>query len=225
LAHAIDTCGFIQNTLHGNAVRKTIPALNSFIAYPDHLDFKRFDLDYARALMAEAGHSEGFDMQVHVLDGTFTLLFSEFIKESLKSININVNIVVFRSIDWNYIREERQTSAFLLGTPPPVLNNAFEVFGQLFTYYPDVLLRNFLRNYHPEKNRLLFELGQRYVYTERVLEIYRELVEIIHYEIFVLPFFVPKDFIVLNNRFNFIGDNLLTPYFNDFQYISRRNRR
>jgi peptide/nickel transport system substrate-binding protein len=94
---AIDRQMLIDN-VYGGEAEFTGPIPPGYGEWPipdDELRNKwlRYDPDEAKRLMAEAGYADGFDITLHSRTDDFAQI-SEIVKEQLRAININVNVVV-----------------------------------------------------------------------------------------------------------------------------------
>ncbi len=91
--YAVDKQKMIQLVLGGNATVSRSPVGSLFSAlYTDDVTHYDYDLDKAKALMAEAGVEDGFDMTYLLLDGAIFRRIGEVVKEDLSQININVEL-------------------------------------------------------------------------------------------------------------------------------------
>lgn len=106
--HAIDKDKLI-NDVFDNMAKPAITYIPPFLwGYNENLEPYEYDPEKARQLLKEAGFTEGFKTTLWVMDAAREYLpkplqVAEFIKESLKQVNIEADIKVF---NWNeYLRK------------------------------------------------------------------------------------------------------------------------
>ncbi len=120
LSHAVDKQGIIDAFYAGQAVPAKNPMPPSISGYADGIEDYPYDLDKAKALLAEAGYADGFEMEFWAMpvprpympDGQKV---AEVIQASFAQIGVKAKIV---SYEWaTYLEKARagEADAFLLG--------------------------------------------------------------------------------------------------------------
>ncbi|MBX3078714.1 MAG: ABC transporter substrate-binding protein [Cryobacterium sp.] len=93
--HAIDRDGMVKAVLHGRGTPTSQIFGPATAAYDPELDdYYAYDLDKARALMAEAGYADGFDVTLPTV-GTLPQSLMPLLTDALGQINIRVEWVSF----------------------------------------------------------------------------------------------------------------------------------
>jgi peptide/nickel transport system substrate-binding protein len=122
--YAIDKEALVQLVLDGNGVPATSPLGSAFGDYNPNVNPYAYDLEKAKALMADAGLESGFDLKYLVIASPIYQRAAEVIQENLAAININVTMEAYPVGD-----------IFAMGPDGD--------YGMLFFYYtysdPDVL--------------------------------------------------------------------------------------
>jgi peptide/nickel transport system substrate-binding protein len=120
LNHAVDKQGIIDAFYAGQAIPAINPMPPSIGGYHDGIEDYPYDLDKAKALLAEAGYADGFEMELWAMpvprpympDGQKV---AEVIQASFAQIGVKAEIVTF---EWaTYLEKARagEADAFLLG--------------------------------------------------------------------------------------------------------------
>ena len=205
IAHAIDTRTLVRTLLNGKANLLAIPALQRLQGYPTHLEHYTYDLEYSRALMAEAGLSDGFTMRMRVLEGKLLIAMAAFIQESLKDINIDIELDIYPTNEFRRTFTEQPAASFLMGISQNQHNNISRAMA-LFQVnnYNNIGLTGALIRRDPRINSIYQQIGNNVnEFDERLPELYRQLAETVYEEVYILPFFEPLDIYLVNERFNF----------------------
>lgn len=109
---AIDREGLVTNLLGGNGQAAHQMFFPSTSGYDPSLDgYYEYDIEAAKALMAEAGYADGFAIDMPSL--VYTTTFEPAITQALADINITVN--------WTSIPPQDTVSALLSGSYPVIL--------------------------------------------------------------------------------------------------------
>jgi len=95
LAHAIDYDGIIRDISFGRAVRlrSSLPA--GFPGADESVPLYDYNLDTARALLAEAGYSQGFELNMLIAPFEDWIKISTAVQSELAKLNIKLNIQQF----------------------------------------------------------------------------------------------------------------------------------
>ncbi|MEX1021312.1 MAG: ABC transporter substrate-binding protein [Litorilinea sp.] len=97
ISKALDRQSLINNAFGGEAVLSgpIPPGYGDWFIPEDELLERWFthDIDAARALMAEAGYEDGFDITLYAIANHDATLTAEVVQEQMRAININVNVI------------------------------------------------------------------------------------------------------------------------------------
>jgi len=224
IVHALDINSFIREQLHGQASPIVIPAMRYLIGYPDHLEYYRYDIEYSKYLLSLAGFPNGFDLSISITAGILGIAISDFIKKSLKKVNINVHFNVY---EINNFRD-----GLLLNPPSAFIYT--RVWGRAVTNIlpptadifipasPTVPSMNIVGNEVVHIVELLFSLERMSRLDSRFPEGIMRLAEYIYDEAMVIPLFQPNDISVINRRFDYsFPTEDLTLSFTDFKVRKR----
>jgi len=179
--HAVNTQAIVDVVLHGVGAPAQGPIADIvFGFYPiGGLDF---DLDMARALMAEAGYPDGLPESVDIWWNVPNMIrsdISEIVQHSLREIGIDVNV---HGLEWGTILEDLESpdsgwDMFVMGWVSLTGDADYGLFPLFHSsMFGGAGNRTFY--YNPEVDRLL-ELGRSELDESRRLAYYREVLEII----------------------------------------------
>ena len=203
IAHSIDTRSFIKNNLYGRANILSTPLLKHFKGYQVSIDYYTYDVELAKEYMKQAGFLNGFKLRIKSIQGKFTgdEDLAIYIKDSLKKINIDVEIDFYPSESFYKFLAEIPVSAFLTGytsTAGHIGNSIRNLF-----YYTEKSKGNLnrLNNVIPEINELSDNLLHMTDFDSQVSETHRLMSEIIFEEAIVIPFYQPYDLFLLRKNF------------------------
>jgi len=218
IAHSLDVRRFISEDLYGLGVLTVIPTFPHLLGYPDHLEYYEYDIDLSRSLMAEAGFEKGFDMAITVRDDYLSFKLVDFIKNSLKAININVIIESYLLTEFLERLRDDPPSAVIVNKR---LVQGFTdiTFSLMITYHP-IGPFNPNRNIHPRINTLFDSLRSLNRLDPQWFGVAYRLTDLVYDELFVIPFFQNIEILVHCNSFSFdFSENFL---FSDFKRVRRR---
>lgn len=96
LNYVFDSEAFSQVVFQGFARVPTSIFSSSIMYYAEQAPYTK-DLEKAKALMAEAGFSDGFPIDIWVDNTTIEMQGAEFVKQQLAEINVEVNVMPMES--------------------------------------------------------------------------------------------------------------------------------
>ena len=217
IAHALDIEQFASEVLYDKVNILNIPSFRNVLGYPIEKEPYAFDLDRSMDLMSMSGYPNGFELKIRIYDNLFSRIVAEFVQESLKNINIRVVIDHKDAIRKENDIETNPASMLLLEM---TLNNdmtLFEIMRTLF-YFPknDIYNSlNFMKYNNVYINDIIDRLSTLGPFDTQLMSLHSELVDIVYEQIYIIPFFQPKDLFVSNEKFHFqYRDNFK---FTDFQ--------
>jgi len=182
--HAIDTQTIVNVVLHGTGAPAQGPISDIVFGFSPvgSLDF---DLDLARALMAEAGYPDGFDEPVDIWWNVPNMVrsdISDIVQHSLREIGIEVNV---HGLEWATILEDLEDPGsgwdmFVMGWVSLTGDADYGLFPLFHSsMYGGAGNRTFFST--PELDALL-EAGRSELDETLRLDIYRQALEIIRDE-------------------------------------------
>ncbi len=218
MAHAIDTQAFIDKQLNSKALRLSLPLLCNLRGYQTDLPYINKDIAKAKQLLHEAGFAEGFAIRLRSIQKKFSgdYELAIFIKNSLKEINIDVEIDFYHSDEFYKSLDDKPASVFLTGYTTKARSITSSVRSLYFSENNTRSPQNRM-NYHiSEVNNLYKETLKISDYDFRHNELLREISLILYDKFYILPFYQPFDLIGLNNKFawNYRNENFS---FSDFR--------
>jgi peptide/nickel transport system substrate-binding protein len=202
--HAVDKQGIADAYFYGLAdpVKNMLPS--SSWAYNDDIEDYAYDLDKAKALLAEAGYPNGFDLEFSVTANSRIYMqqptkMVEAMKSSFEKIGINVKVV---TLEWptflDQIRSGEHSIALIgwvgdNGDPDNFLystlskNNAIKGSAQNHTFYMN-----------DEVSDLLMQ-AKFVIDQEERTEIYKKVQELVHEDAPMAPLVEVKEAVVTGN--------------------------
>jgi ABC-type transport system substrate-binding protein len=219
ISHAIDTRHYIDYILYGRANLITIPAPRTARYFPSHLEYYKFDLDLATRLMAEAGLSNGFEMTLYSTRGTYSLRLSDFIRESLSKININVNIVYHDGAEIFQKLQQNTPSAFIqIGSSSAPLNDVSQFINILLNYTPSLSQSsNYLKLFNPTISNQIRQLGNVNIEPGEKARLSKELTDTVFEQVMIIPFFQPFIFHTMQRHVTWNHKNNGQPMLREIQ--------
>ncbi|MBM6616450.1 ABC transporter substrate-binding protein [Bacillus suaedaesalsae] len=160
LNHAVDKQGIIDAFYAGQAVPAINPMPDSIGGYNDAIEDYPYDLEKAKALLAEAGYADGFEMELWAMpvprpympDGQKV---AEVIQASFEQIGVKAKIVTY---EWaTYLDKARlgEADAFLLGWTGD--NGDADNFLNVLLGGSNIDSNNYARYDNAEVNKILAE--------------------------------------------------------------------
>jgi len=201
IAHATNINSFIQETLFNKGIPLAVPLTKTSQMYPVHLEPYSFNLELGETLMRSAGYAQGFNMQVNVVDGKYSLALAQLLQENLSKININVNYTVLDVADMITYSQQKLPSAMIYTTTQYASEQ--QLLKQLYTDSQTSLMKN----NNEEINELLNWRATFEDNSEEVVDINLRLMDKIYETAFVLPLLNLVEPVVLSNYFTFEGSD------------------
>ncbi|WP_096202863.1 glutathione ABC transporter substrate-binding protein [Bacillus sp. FJAT-45350] len=112
---ALDKEIVVNNILDGVGTIAYGPLAANVFGYSDEIEVLEYDVEAAKALLAEAGHADGFSTTIWTNDNPQRMDLAEFVQAQLKEIGIDVSIEV---LEWGAYLENTanaQHDMFILG--------------------------------------------------------------------------------------------------------------
>jgi peptide/nickel transport system substrate-binding protein len=92
ISYAIDKESIILGAFDGSGAVAEVPIASNFNCYPDGIKGHGYDPKKAKALLAEAGYPNGFEMTISIIDDEIYKRPCEIIQANLKDIGIDCQI-------------------------------------------------------------------------------------------------------------------------------------
>jgi len=217
IIQAIDLNTFINITLMGKANKIAIPALPSNKHYPHNMNTYDYNLNNSKLLLKEAGLIDGFEMILRVKDNQFTNLLANYIKESLKVIDVIITIEIENKMDFEQSLIDRPVSAYLSLYQADFFEDIKDAIYNLFYYSTtEKGSLNTYNNYDYQINTKLDSLLTLNESDRRMMGISRRLSSTIFNEMVVFPLINTFNYFLFNkeNDFTYIDDL----YFLNFRF-------
>lgn len=112
IAYALDKDAIIEAQLEGNGVVANTMVPSSIGGYNASVKGYSLDLDKAKALLAEAGYADGFDLELASVAGKHDLAV-QVIQSNLKAIGINVTLKPMESTAFSDYQNTNQAQMFI----------------------------------------------------------------------------------------------------------------
>ena len=214
MAYALDMDEFIQSNLFGRAHRLVIPTVRNLRGYPYRKNYYGFNRERGLQLMATAGFSEGFDMTLRITECVYSGPLSEFLKESLKTININLII--------EHVSLHEFDESIKNDPPSAYIGSYFSSndFGSIVAPIKKLLhyhngeqgYLNRMRNANSYISSLTDSMYQLFEFDRRKPAMFQRLSTMIYDEVLIIPFFQVIDLVVMQERhyFNYTSNFLFS---------------
>jgi ABC-type transport system substrate-binding protein len=214
IVHALDMQTFIQDKFFGKANLLVIPALPNQKGYPTYKKYYKYDVELSKSLLKEAGYANGFAMQITIDDMKISAMLADFIKESLKEINIEVSIDVHDG----YLFEITGSSAVLYGIFSMRGSDTYGLLAGMFYNAPDWTGTLNIFNYHyPKVNSLIENLATMSEFDTRIPDLYTELTDFVYDELAIIPLINPHFVYVTSEKYTLEYIEYYT--FSDFKVV------
>lgn len=193
--HCFDTHTFINDKLAGMADPLAFPwpkyvsDANSLVKIPE------YNVSYSKELLSETPWKNGFNLKIYCIENKYNgdIELGEFIRNSLKQININANLYYYPSEKFYEAVENDKVSCFVTGysTTSKVAD------GPLYSlfYKSDNTRGNMNRlNFNlPELNDLIDQARKLSDNDFRKNELLNKASQMIYDGVYIIPFYSPTD--------------------------------
>ncbi|SOC44495.1 glutathione ABC transporter substrate-binding protein [Salinicoccus kekensis] len=175
ISYAIDREAIIEGIYEGVGTPAEGPLAPGVFGYDDSVEGITYDLERAQELMAEAGHEDGFDIEILTNDQPQRIDTAVYMQEALAELNINVSV---QQLEWGAYLETTANGdhdMFVLGWSTVTGDADYGMYPLLHsTMHGDPGNRSFLSNDNVDE---LLEAGRTETDPEAREEIYSELQE------------------------------------------------
>lgn len=185
LRYAIDLDNMVKLAYGATATPADgiVTSANQFyVPCPDDLKYT-YDLEKAKALMAEAGYADGFNATIITKDSSDRVAMCEMLKNAWAALNVNVEIQVM-DIATYYDKVQRGDTNFAIGGFVCLANDA-DMYHDLF-YSTAGFSTNYGGYKNPEFDKLA-DAGRYETDQEKRREIYAEMQDILRAELPWIP--------------------------------------
>lgn len=138
IARAVDVDAINKIVMNGLATPSDQYVPASHIGYVDGMNFREMyplNIEKAKALMAEAGHSDGFTMTLDATNNRYVndAQIAQALASMLAKINVNLVLNIMpKSNFWGYIRVPTENSSFIMSGWDVPAGDAGSMYGALF---------------------------------------------------------------------------------------------
>lgn len=138
IARAVDVDAINKIVMNGLATPSDQYVPASHIGYVDGMNFREMyplDIEKAKALMAEAGYSDGFTMTLDATNNRYVndAQIAQALASMLAKINVNLVLNIMpKSNFWGYIRVPTENSSFIMSGWDVPAGDAGSMYGALF---------------------------------------------------------------------------------------------
>lgn len=175
ISYAIDREEITEGIYNGIGEPAQGPLAPGVFGYDEDVDGIEYDLDRAQELMEEAGHEDGFEINILTNDEPQRVSTATFIQEALEEINIDVNV---EQREWGAYLEETaagEHDMYVLGWSTVTGDADYGLYSLFHSdMHGDPGNRSFLSDDNVDE---LLEAGRQETDPEAREEIYTELQE------------------------------------------------
>lgn len=138
IAHAVDVEAINKIVMNGLATPSDQYVPASHIGYVDGMNFREMyplDIEKAKALMAEAGHVDGFTMTLDATNNRYVndAQIAQALASMLAKIGVTLELNIMpKSNFWGYIRVPTENSSFIMSGWDVPAGDAGSMYGALF---------------------------------------------------------------------------------------------
>ncbi|WP_300009574.1 ABC transporter substrate-binding protein [uncultured Roseobacter sp.] len=138
IAHAIDVDAINKIVMNGLATPSTQYVPSSHIGYVEGMNFREMyplDIEKAKALLAEAGHPDGFTMTLDATNNRYVndAQIAQALASMLAKIGVTLELNIMpKSNFWGYIRVPTENSSFIMSGWDVPAGDAGSMYGALF---------------------------------------------------------------------------------------------
>jgi len=205
IAHSVDMRSYIAENLSGQAILLTLPAPVQTINYPVALEYYEYNLLKARTLLREAGVPHGFKMKLASTMGVYSVWLSEFIKSSLKDINITVDIEFYEGIELYKALSQSPPSSYIVIFSPVAGYQELQHYirGHLDFDEDHISKNNYLKTSNSSLHAILDTLKSLetdHLDPREKSRLNEKLISLVYNEVMVLPLFQPYTFSAMRHN-------------------------
>lgn len=179
ISKAVDRDTIIQGIFEGYGLAAVGPLAPATWGYSDEITKQDYNMEEAKALMAEAGLADGVTLNLWTNDNPQRIQIATIMQEKLKELNITLNVEV---LEWGAYLEKtsgEEHDLFILGWSSSTAD-ADNGLSPLF-HSRDVGNNNRTRYSNPELDKILDQAQQESDEATR-LDLYKQAAEIINNE-------------------------------------------
>ena len=184
IAHAIDKEAMIIGTLDGNGAAAEAPFSKGIVGYPKgDFTFREYDVEKAKALLAEAGYADGLKITITSADRDEHKKRAEVLQGQLQAIGIEAEIEL---LEWGSFLDKRNGGDYQITTGEKLATYADA--DTFYKYYHSSAIGsgNELFNRNNQLDELL-DKGRYSLDVEEREAIYMEVCELWKEECFTVP--------------------------------------
>ncbi|MCG1010240.1 glutathione ABC transporter substrate-binding protein [Salinicoccus sp. ID82-1] len=172
ITHVFDKEEVLEGIYNGTGRALDGPLQPEVLGYDESIEGLEYDVDRAKALMAEAGYEDGFEISIITNDTPERVDVAVYLQEALQQLNIEASV---EQIEWGAYLERASTGEhdiFILGWP----NTTGDPDQGLWPLYHSSMIGSQGNRFFFENDELdaLLEAGRQETDTEERRRIYQE---------------------------------------------------
>ncbi|MDP3387617.1 MAG: ABC transporter substrate-binding protein [Eubacteriales bacterium] len=187
VAHSINKETLIMGALEGDGTPLETPMAVNVFGWPEDFKFWEYDVEKAKALLAEAGYPDGFTITLKTTESPTYSKPTEVIQDQLKQIGITANIEKLeRGAFWDSLLTKRDYGMGMAAWSV-VYPDADHIYA---TFHSDMITTglNYM-NYNNKDLDALLDEGRTSTDPERRKVIYREICELFKENSVMVPLY------------------------------------
>ncbi|GAA0372888.1 glutathione ABC transporter substrate-binding protein [Bacillus horti] len=129
ISMAIDPAQIIDGILYGAGIPAVGPLAQSVLGYDASVTPLEYDIEGAKALLAEAGYADGFSTTIWTNDSATRVQTAEYLQSALRELNIDVSVEI---VEWATYLEDTSAGKhdmFILGWSTPTSDADYAMYA------------------------------------------------------------------------------------------------
>lgn len=172
IAYAIDKEAIVEAVYNGVGSAATGPIPPSVWGYTDETESYPYDVEKAKALLAEAGYPDGFEVELKTSDSQVRIDICEIVKAYLEEIGIDVKITILENATYLTDVVDQNIQMFILGWETTTLDADYGLYEPYHSGMPT--WANTTGYSNPDVDKLLDD-ARVCLDQDKRLELYKEL--------------------------------------------------
>lgn len=194
VAHAVNKSSVAQVATEGMAKIADSVINEMTFGFSSNVKAYPFDVEKAKALLAEAGYPNGFELTIKTIDGSFKKC-AEVVQENLSKIGITAKIELG---ELNAFFQDTMSGNYQMAISGITITQDLDSWQMVFESTGGMNESK----YNNSKVDELFQQGRELTDPEQRLEKYEEMLTILNAEVPIIPLFFPTITYVANKDLN-----------------------
>jgi len=194
IAYALDKEGIVFAVAEGAGIVANNQLIDSIFGYTAEVKPYPYNVEKAKALLAEAGYQNGFKVEITTIDGHRKNI-AQIVVDNLQKIGIEAKVSVLENVAYLDKAKSGQIEMFVTGWNTPVPDADL---GLFFSFNSGMINAMNYTRYSNEQMDDLLKRGRTTPDSKERLNIYKEALELLHNDVPNIPLYYTMTNIAAN---------------------------